>query len=511
MIATNETTKEKLRDVLLEKMVSQSRSDFFTFTKAIAPILIPDFVVGKHIEVICDTLQKVSEGEIKRQMVFLPPRSSKSLLCSKIFPAWHMGLHPAHQILCVSHSDRLATDFGRSVRDIVNDPLFSVIFPGVSLRKDVRAAGKWETNQNGVYFAAGVKSQIAGRGAHVAILDDVMSEEDAFSEAGRRYVKDWYPAGLRTRMMPNGGIIIINTRYHEDDICGWLLRSSDEDDWNVLKIPAWIDEESSKILSLPVGSSYFPEWKTTESLKLDETEIKKYNGTRYWEALYMQNPVPAEGGLLKKIWFQEWEHDDPPECDFIIQTLDTAFSTRSTADNSVIQTWGIFESIEVDSSGQEHHVGNLILLSNVVGKFEYPELRMIAQDLYSEHSPDVMIIEKKASGQSLIQDLRRAGLPIREYTPDKDKVSRVNAISPLVESGRIWIPKEKPWGDSLILEAASFPNAAHDDQVDAMTMAIHYMRESWRLEHPYDSSYNQEDEPPVGPRGNKTYWNSVAA
>jgi len=511
MIATNETTKEKLRDVLLEKMVSQSRSDFFTFTKAIAPILIPDFVVGKHIEVICDTLQKVSEGEIKRQMVFLPPRSSKSLLCSKIFPAWHMGLHPAHQILCVSHSDRLATDFGRSVRDIVNDPLFSVIFPGVSLRKDVRAAGKWETNQNGVYFAAGVKSQIAGRGAHVAILDDVMSEEDAFSEAGRRYVKDWYPAGLRTRMMPNGGIIIINTRYHEDDICGWLLRNSDEDDWNVLKIPAWIDEESSKILSLPVGSSYFPEWKTTESLKLDETEIKKYNGTRYWEALYMQNPVPAEGGLLKKSWFQEWEHDDPPECDFIIQTLDTAFSTRSTADNSVIQTWGIFESIEVDSSGQEHHVGNLILLSNVVGKFEYPELRMIAQDLYSEHSPDVMIIEKKASGQSLIQDLRRAGLPIREYTPDKDKVSRVNAISPLVESGRIWIPKEKPWGDSLILEAASFPNAAHDDQVDAMTMAIHYMRESWRLEHPYDSSYNQEDEPPGQPRGNKTYWNSVAA
>tara|TARA_R110000765_G_scaffold89912_1_gene171299 strand:- start:543 stop:1475 length:933 start_codon:yes stop_codon:yes gene_type:complete len=310
-------------------------------------------------------------------------------------------------------------------------------------------------------------------------------------------------------MMPNGGIIIINTRYHEDDLCGWLLRNSDESDWNVLKIPAWIDEESSKILNLPVGSSYFPEWKTTESLKRDETEIKKYNGARYWESLYMQNPVPAEGGILKKSWFQEWEQQDPPECDFIIQTLDTAFSTRSTADNSVIQTWGIFPSIEVDSAGVEHHIGNLILLSNVVGKFEYPELRMIAQDLYTEHSPDVMIIEKKASGQSLIQDLRRGGLPIREYTPDKDKVSRVNAISPLIESGRIWIPKEKTWGDSLILEATSFPNAAHDDQVDAMVMAIHYMRESWRLEHPYDSSYNQEEQNPE--HRVKSYWNSVAA
>ena len=507
-------SKEKLRDMLVDKMISKSRTDFFTFTKAVAPLLIPDFIVGRHIEVICDILQKISEGDIQRQMIFLPPRSSKSVLCSKLFPAWHMGLHPAHQILCVSHSDQLATDFGRSVRDIVNNPLFSVMFPNVSLKKDVRAAGKWETNHNGVYVAAGVKSQIAGRGAHIAILDDVMSEEDAFSSAGRRYIKEWYPAGLRTRLMPNGKIVIINTRYHEDDICGWLLRNSDEDDWSVLKIPAWLDEDSSKILNLPIGSSYFPEWKTTQSLKKDESEIKKYNGERYWESLYMQNPVPADGGILKKKWFQKWEESEPPECDFIIQTMDTAFSTRSTADNSVIQTWGIFPTIETDSAGIEHNIGNLILLGNTVGKYEYPELRLMAQDSYLEHKPDVVIIEKKASGQSLIQDLRRAGLPIREYNPDKDKVSRVNAVSPLIESGRVWIPHEKTWAQSLFLEAVSFPNGAHDDQVDAMVMAIHFMRESWRLEHPFDSSYNYQDEADSGsslPRSTKSYWDAVTA
>ena len=175
-------------------------------------------------------------------------------------------------ILSVSHSDQLASDFGRSVRDVVNDQDYQSIFEGVKLRSDVRAAGKWQTNKNGVYVAAGVRTQIAGRGAHVALLDDVMSEEDAFSEAGRRYIKEWYPAGLRTRLMPNGSIVIINTRYHEDDICGWLLSSQGDGtdramNWEVIRIPAWVDDSSSKILNLPVGESYFPEWKPKEILE----------------------------------------------------------------------------------------------------------------------------------------------------------------------------------------------------------------------------------------------------
>ena len=250
----------QIRNNLKELTSQKSKKDFLTFVKLVAPTLVSDWEMGKHIEVISDKLQKVVEGKIKRLMVFLPPRSSKSVICSKLFPAWYIGKNPNHEILTVSHSDQLSSDFGRSVRDIVGTEEFTDMFPGVNLRQDVRAAGKWKTNLNGSYYAAGVRSQIAGRGAHVAILDDAMSEEDSFSDAGRRYIKEWWPSGLRTRIMPNGAIIIINTRYHYDDLCGWLLKQQDKFDidtdirWDVVSIPAWVDEDSSKLLGLPIGT-----------------------------------------------------------------------------------------------------------------------------------------------------------------------------------------------------------------------------------------------------------------
>jgi predicted phage terminase large subunit-like protein len=498
----------ELNNLLNITIEQESKRDFLTFVRLMAPSLVSDWKMGKHIEVISDRLNKLESGEIKRLMVFLPPRSSKSVICSKLFPAWYIGRHPEHEILTVSHSDQLSSDFGRSVRDLVNDEKFQSIFKGVSLRTDVRAAGKWKTNLGGTYYAAGVRSQIAGRGAHVAILDDVMSEEDSYSEAGRRYVKEWYPAGLRTRIMPNGSILIINTRYHYDDLCGWLLKQQEEMEqyeiipWDVVKIPAWLDNEASQLLDLPEGSSYFPEWKPDKVLQVDENEIKASNGARYWNALYMQNPTPEEGGLIKKRWIKWWEHSEPPTCDFILQTYDTAFSTKTTADFSVIQTWGIFSMYDQDEDGKESYLSNLILLGNIKDRFEYPELRRISQIMYKDYRPDVCIIEKKASGQSLIQDMRRSGLPVLEYLPDRDKVSRVYAASPMIETGRVWIPKNKRWADDLVEELIQFPNAAHDDQVDALTMAIHYMRESWHLTHPDDPDW--EDAPRKQKR--VTYW-----
>ena len=503
-----------LRDRLFENVIGSSSQDFMTFVRMMAPLLIADFRMGRHIELICDKLQQVDDGTCRRLMVFLPPRSSKSVICSKLFPAWYMGRHPNHEILSVSHSDQLSSDFGRAVRDLVGNEMFQTIFPQVKLRSDVRSAGKWQTNHNGVYVAAGVKTQIAGRGAHVAILDDVMSEEDAFSEAGRRYVKEWFPAGLRTRLMPSGSIVIINTRYHEDDICGWLLdneknASTAEEvlhPWEVIKIPAWLDEQAAKLLDLPVGSSYFPEWKPDHILKLDELEIKRHNGSRYWQSLYMQDPTPQEGGIIKKGWFQSWPHDDPPECEFIIQTMDTAFSAKTTADYSVMQTWGIFEIWETDSVGKERLIPQLILLGNIRGRFEYPDLRAKAQEEYEKHEPDAVMIEKKASGQSLLQDLRRAGLPVLEFTPDRDKVSRATAATPFLESGRIWLPENKEWAFDLIEEAIGFPNARHDDQVDAMVMAVLYMRDSWYVSHTDDPDYDEDDEDIYKPP-RKGYWN----
>ena len=496
-----------LKGLLSQQVENQSQTDFLTFVRLVAPSLVPGFMMGNHIKLISDKLKDMEEGKIKRLMVFLPPRSSKSVICSKLFPAWYIGRNPSHEILTVSHSDQLSSDFGRSVRDIVNTEEFQKIFRGVHLRSDVRAAGKWKTNQNGTYYAAGVRSQIAGRGAHMAILDDVMSEEDAFSDAGRRYIKEWYPAGLRTRIMPNGAILIINTRFHYDDLCGWLLKQQENMSeyetipWEVIKIPAWLDEESAELLDLPPGSSYFPEWKTKEVLQMDENEIKASNGSRYWNSLYMQDPTPEEGGLIKKRWLQNWEDPEPPSCDFVIQTFDTAFSTKTTADFSVIQTWGIFYLHDQDEKGYETYAPNLILLGNIKGRFEYPELRRLSQKLYNEHRPDVCMVEKKASGQSLIQDMRRAGLPVMEYNPDRDKVSRVYAASPIMEAGRLWIPKNKKWADDLIEELIRFPNAAHDDQVDALTMAVHYMKESWHLTHPDDPELEDEPSEPKS-----TYW-----
>ena len=485
----------------------KAKQDFLTYVRLVAPTLVTDFKMGRHIEVLCDRLQKVAEGDLKRLMIFLPPRSSKSLITSKLFPSWYIGHFSNHEIMSISHSDQLASDFGRSVRDIVNDEQFQRIFKGVSLRSDVKAAGKWKTNHNGSYYAAGVRSQIAGRGAHLALLDDVMSEEDSFSEAGRRYIKEWWPSGLRTRLMPNGAIIIINTRYHFDDLCGWLLKQENElteNKWEVISIPAWLDETAADLLGLPEGGSYFPEWKPDEVLRTDEQEIRASNGSRYWDALYMQNPSPDEGGIIKKSWFEWWEYEDPPQCELIIQTYDTAFSTRKTADYSVIQTWGIFHQVEEDEFGIESVVPNLILLGNVKDRFEYPDLRRTAQFLFQRHKPDICIVEKKASGQSLIQDMRKAGLPVLEYMPDRDKVSRVYSATPIMEAGRLYIPRGKEWAKDLFDECLAFPNGAHDDQVDAMTMAIHYMKDSWNVTHPEDPSWEDD----YNPRRQKRvgYW-----
>mgnify|MGYP001224668938 FL=1 len=499
-----------VKNNLVDLVNKQSQDDFLTFVRAMAPTLVSDWKMGRHIELISDKLQQVVEGKIKRLMVFLPPRSSKSVICSKLFPAWYIGRNPNHEILTVSHSDQLSSDFGRSVRDIVNQDKFSDMFPGVNLRQDVRAAGKWKTNLNGSYYAAGVRSQIAGRGAHMAILDDVMSEEDSFSDAGRRYIKEWYPSGLRTRIMPNGSIIIINTRYHYDDLCGWLLKQQDEFDietkmrWDVISIPAWLDEKASKLLGLEEGTSYFPEWKDNETLRIDEAEIKATNGAKYWESLYMQNPTPDEGSLIKKNWLNKWEYKEPPHCDFILQTYDTAFSTKTTADFSVIQTWGVFHFFDDRADGEEVAASNLILLGQVRGRYEYPDLRRIAQQEYQKHRPDICLVEKKASGQSLIQDMRRSGLPVLEYMPDKDKISRVFSASPLLEAGRVWIPKSKAWANELYEEAILFPYGRHDDQVDAMVMAIHYVKDSWRMEHPDDPDWEDD----INPRKQKrvAYW-----
>jgi predicted phage terminase large subunit-like protein len=276
------------------------------------------------------------------------------------------------------------------------------------------------------------------------------------------------------------------------------------DKWETVNIPAILDEESAILLReaqdrlitqgflpknappIEVGGSYWPvlpeNVEADVGLRgwfLDELHSARDNMPPYqWSALYMQNPVPEEGGILKRDWWQEWKEDRPPPCDYILQSWDTAFSTKNTSDYSAITTWGIFRD--------KKDIPNMILLGGQRGRWEYPELRMKSMELYNFHEPDSVIIEKAASGQSLIQDLSEAGLPIIPYTPDKDKVSRAHACTPLLSSGRIWIPRNKNWAGEVVNECANFPNAANDDYTDTVTQAILWLKGGRWVRHPDD-------------------------
>lgn len=484
---TNFTSED--RDAAARLAVQAARDDLLAFVM----LMDPTFSIAPHHRVLCDELMMVERGDNDRLMVFVSPRSSKSLITSVYFPAWYMGRHADHQLLTVSHSSELSADFGRQVRDIINSHDFKAVFPKCSIRKDNRAADKWGTDQKGKFTAAGAGSGIAGRGAHIGLIDDPISEQDAFSKAAREKVNDWYPGGFRTRLMPGGRVIIVQTRWHEEDLSGYLLglqkESAFADHWRRVEIPALNTAESVKRLNeavkkltsqgylpqdypqLEVGQSFWPtpatkgeyHWSTEELIRTKNNMINYQ-----WDALYMQSPTAMDGGIIKPSMWRDWTDDHPPACGYVLISMDTAFSTKERADYSGITTWGLFNN--------DDGVPNLLLLGAEKGRWDYPTLRKKAMEKYDKHNPDGVLVEKKASGQSLIQDLRLAGVPVLEYQPDRDKEARAHAVSPLFQNGLIWAPKHKKWAKEVIEECRTFPTGAHDDYVDATTQAVLWMR-----------------------------------
>lgn len=393
-------------------------------------------------------------------------------------------------------------EFSRDVRTIVGSEEFREIFPDVRLRKDAKATNRWHLSRGGAYTVGGITSGIAGKGAHLAVIDDPLSEQDAVSPARREHVKRWYPSGLRTRLAPKGRIVLITTRWSHDDLAGYLLKYQTEDPladkWEIVNIPAIIDtEESMLLLGKMMGESYWPErWPKEDLIK---TKANMSSGA--WNALYMQRPVADEGGVFKKAWFERWPYDDPPKCTYVFQAYDTAFSTRTTADYSAALTWGIFYTTETNEKGREIKTPNLMLLGKFKERVEFFDLRDFAMKSYDKFKPDSILVEKKASGQSLIQELRRAALPVVEYNPDRDKISRAYSCQPMLESGRVWLPKQ-PWAEELIDESIAFPHGAHDDLVDCLTMSVLWVRDNWKLVGPGDWMWGYEE---VKPKV-KTYW-----
>jgi len=416
----------------------------------------PGFIEGDHHRIIADALTRVAKGELKRLIVNMPPRHTKSEFASIYFPSWVMGLKPDMKIMQTTHTADLSINFGRKVRNLMDSDEYAKLFSNVSLASDSKSAGKWQTNKGGEYFAAGVGGAIAGRGADLLIIDDPHSEQDAMSINLLDSCYEWYTSGPRQRLQPNGAIVIVMTRWSTADLTGRLLSrqvESRSDQWEVIELPA-IFEDSGNVL--------WPEfWKEEELLS-----VKASIPVAKWNAQYQQNPTSEEGAIIKRDWWQLWDKDDPPPCSYIIQSYDTAFSKKETADYSAITTWGVFKPKEGMGDA-------LILLDAIKGRWDFPELKAVAQEQYAEYEPDMVLIEAQASGTPLTHELRAMGIPVVNYRPSRgnDKMTRVHSVSPVFEAGMVYAP-DQGFADEVIEECAAFPFAQNDDYVDTTTQAI---------------------------------------
>ena len=445
------------------------QNDFMSFVKHVWP----DFVEGKHHQIIANKFNRLAEGKIKRLIINMPPRHTKSEFASFLLPAWMVGRDPKLKIIQSTHTTELAVRFGRKAKTLMDSEEYKQVFK-TRLREDSQAAGKWETQQGGEYYAAGVGSAITGRGANLLIIDDPHSEQDAMNMQALERAYEWYTSGPRQGLQPGGAIVLVMTRWNTKDLTGALLQAQKEakaDQWEVVEFPA----------ILPSGKPVWPEY-----WKLEELEaVKASAGVQKWNAQYMQNPTSEEGAIIKREWWNDWEPDYIPTLHHVIQSYDTAFMKKETADYSAITTWGVFYKNE-DSGPQ------LILLDAVKDRLEFPELRRIALEQYNYWKPESVIVESKASGLPLTYELRKMGIPVINYTPSKgnDKHTRVNSVAPLFESGCIWAPKNKEFAQEVIEECAAFPYGDHDDLVDSMTQAVMRFRQGGFLEHPED--YKEE-------------------
>jgi predicted phage terminase large subunit-like protein len=434
----------------------------------------PTFISGAHHKRMAEAFERVANGACKRLIINMPPRHTKSEFASYLLPAWFLGKFPHKKVIQTSHTAELAVGFGRKVRNLVDSEVYNGIFPNLVLQADSKAAGRWNTSRGGDYFAIGVGGAVTGKGADVLIIDDPHSEQEAAMAASNPEVYDkvyeWYTSGPRQRLQPGGAIVIVMTRWAARDLTGQVLKSAAQragEEWEVIEFPA----------ILPSGNPVWPQFWSKEELEALREELPNSK----WQAQYQQNPVGNESAIVKRDWWKWWEKDDPPVCDYILQSWDTAFEKTQRADYSAGTTWGIFNCEE------DNFAPNIILLNTYKKRVEFPDLKRDVLREYNEYEPDSLIVEKKASGAPLIYDLRAMGIPVQEYTPGKgqDKIARLNSVSDIIASGKVWVPQTR-WAEELVDEVAAFPSGEHDDLVDATTLALMRFRQGGFLRLPSD-------------------------
>jgi predicted phage terminase large subunit-like protein len=426
-------------------------------------------------------LDKVERGEIKRLMVFMPPGHAKSTYASKAFPARYLGKHPDHQIIAGSHTRGLAKAFGRGVRHILKSREWS--FGDVTLSADSSGDGEWRTNKDGGYFAVGAGGGVHGRRANGVIIDDpYRNRKDADSKTIREAVLQWYKIDLRTRLKPDGWIILIQTRWRPDDVSGSILpktwsgetgwvTSTEGERWYVLCLPAIAEKNDP--LGRKVGEPLWPEYYRHDLLMAQKGAMS----ARDWDALYQQKPKPDEGAIIKIGWWNPWGdreialYGKVPRCDIRMLSVDTAYTEKEEGSYSAVTLWGRWRD--------EKRRPNVILLYAWRDRLELPDLVVKLQDLIGRFKPSRIVIENKAAGLPAMQELRRrlTACPIVAFDPRAwgDKVARGYAVQGVFESGAVWT-LDRAWAGMVIEECAEFPRGENNDLYDTVTQALLHLR-----------------------------------
>ena len=447
--------------IKLDEAKKRTSGDFLNFVKH----MWPDFINGRHHRIIADKFNKLAEGKIDRLIVNMPPRHTKSEVASYFLPAWMIAKNPKLKIIQTTHTADLAVDFGRKVKHLLDDPSYQELFD-TRLMEDSQAAGKWKTEQGGEYFAAGVGGAITGRGADLLIIDDPHKEQD-IKRDGKAFDKawNWYLSGPRQRLQPGGRIVVVMTRWSTKDLTAKLIESQaaeeGADKWDIIEFPAIMGN----------GKPCWPEYWEIDQLLKTQASLPVAS----WNAQYMQQPTAEQGAILKREWWRNWTSERMPKPIFVLQSIDTAFLKKESADYSAITTWGVFNN---QDEGQQ-----AILLDAQRGRWEFPELKEKAHRLAIRYNADKVLIEAKAAGIPLYHELFRVGIPVTNWTPSRgnDKYARVHSVSPIFEGGRIWAPMHRHYAQEVVEECASFPHGDHDDYVDSTTQAIMHLRGSMEL------------------------------
>jgi predicted phage terminase large subunit-like protein len=440
-------------------LLHTARTDMIDFAKSV----YPGFKVGPHHKKLAKIFTDVIEGRKKRVIINIAPRMGKSEFSSYLFPAYFLGKYPEKKIIMGTHTAGLSEDFGRRVRNLIDSDEYKQLFPDTAVADDQKAAGKWSTSAGGQYYAAGVGGALAGRGADLFVIDDPHSEQDVKSNSRLAFdtAWSWMQTGPLQRLMPGGAIIIVMTRWSLLDLTGRLIdyqtKNPDSIPWEIVELPAILHESTDNEKSL------WPEQWSLDALKATKASIDP----RYWNAQYMQQPTADSAAIVSRGDWRIWEKDDPPRCEYIIQSWDTAFETKNNSDYSACTTWGVWYNEEEGDSPQ------IILLDAFKDRMAFPELKQVAYKHYKEWDPDSFLVEKKAAGAPLIQEFRNMGIAVDEFTPSRgnDKMVRLNAVADLFKSGKVWAPDTR-WAREVVEEMAAFPVGEHDDYVDTTTQAL---------------------------------------